>query len=506
MEYLNGKNGILKTSLLLAVLFLSFLSWGGLTTVIKIDALREAANGSVLTATERGYKVGLVGFSSPSSCASGICSWSALTHDANSLQTQISTYEALEGTCISCGLNKARQILANATGEKHIVLMSDGIPNYCIGGVFCYEDSAKADARSEVASAAAAGMSVDVIGLGNTVDMPFLQNLSSTGGGKYYNVTCACPLECVYTRIIDDSRDNVVLVSDLSGSMADVYTLNCTTTTSTTSPTTTMTKMQETRGALHSSVDLSLARSNPVGLVAFSSPPSCVQGICSSSAVTSDPSALHAQIDTYQPLDGTCISCGINRGLQLLSGVGDPKYMILLSDGVPQYCISGAFCDEASAKAEALAQAASAKAAGIKIHSVAVGSLADKPFMQNISNTAGGRYYEPTCDCSLECVYENIVNTEDGTPLMVNDVSGSMADSSWINCSATTTTSTSTTSSTTSTTSSTTTTQGSCITPGDYPPCDEITLGEVVSAINQWASGTMTLGSIVYLINAWAAG
>jgi hypothetical protein len=196
----------------------------------------------------------------------------------------------------------------------------------------------------------------------------------------------------------------------------------------------------------------------------------------------------------------------------LLSGVGGEKYMILLSDGVPQYCIGGIFCGEDSAKAEALAQAAAAQAEGIKIYSVAVGSVADKPFMSNISEAAGGEYYEPTCACSLTCIYQNIVNTEDGALMLVNDVSGSMADSSWINCSGATTTSTSTTTSTTSTTStsssttsSTTTTQGSCTMPGDNPPCDEISLAEVVYAITQWADGNMDLGEIIDLINAWAA-
>ena len=42
--------------------------------------------------------------------------------------------------------------------------------------------------------------------------------------------------------------------------------------------------------------------------------------------------------------------------------------------------------------------------------------------------------------------------------------------------------------------------------PGDEPPCGDVSLGEIVSAITQWASGEMELGQIIDLINAWAAG
>jgi parallel beta-helix repeat protein len=70
-------------------------------------------------------------------------------------------------------------------------------------------------------------------------------------------------------------------------------------------------------------------------------------------------------------------------------------------------------------------------------------------------------------------------------------------------CSAATTTSTTTT--TSSTSSTTTTTQGNCTVPGDYPPCGEISLQEIIDMINKWMAGTATLGEVIDLINAWAA-
>jgi hypothetical protein len=73
------------------------------------------------------------------------------------------------------------------------------------------------------------------------------------------------------------------------------------------------------------------------------------------------------------------------------------------------------------------------------------------------------------------------------------------------------TTTTSTTIATTST-STFTTTQGTtttstiaCPEKGNNPPCSEISLQEVVNAINQWITGGYTLQEVVGLINAWAA-
>ena len=40
--------------------------------------------------------------------------------------------------------------------------------------------------------------------------------------------------------------------------------------------------------------------------------------------------------------------------------------------------------------------------------------------------------------------------------------------------------------------------------PGNYPPCDAVTLSEVVYAINRWATNDYTLGEVIDLINSWA--
>jgi len=160
---------------------------------IKIDALKIAANGSVDISTGKGYKVGLVAFSGVDSyCAHGICSFSNLTTNPAPLHTQINSYEPMSGTCISCGINKSKQLLATASGQKYIVVLSDGVPNSCasIDGGSCTDSRGRQESLQQAANAFAQGIKVYAIALGDDANDTFLKNLSDTGGGKFYNVSC----------------------------------------------------------------------------------------------------------------------------------------------------------------------------------------------------------------------------------------------------------------------------------------------------------------------------
>jgi hypothetical protein len=53
---------------------------------------------------------------------------------------------------------------------------------------------------------------------------------------------------------------------------------------------------------------------------------------------------------------------------------------------------------------------------------------------------------------------------------------------------------------------STTTIPGQCNMPGDYPPCGEVTMIEVITHINKWAAGNAGLSEVIALITAWANG
>jgi hypothetical protein len=63
---------------------------------------------------------------------------------------------------------------------------------------------------------------------------------------------------------------------------------------------------------------------------------------------------------------------------------------------------------------------------------------------------------------------------------------------------------TTTTTTTTTTSTSTTSTTIPCAMPGNYPSCGDVTLYEVISAINEWAVGSFELGGVIDLINSWA--
>jgi hypothetical protein len=72
--------------------------------------------------------------------------------------------------------------------------------------------------------------------------------------------------------------------------------------------------------------------------------------------------------------------------------------------------------------------------------------------------------------------------------------------------STTTTTTTSSTTTTTTITSTTTTLPFPCALKGDYLPCDEVSLQEIIDAINAWAADEFALTDVINLINAWAYG
>jgi hypothetical protein len=70
--------------------------------------------------------------------------------------------------------------------------------------------------------------------------------------------------------------------------------------------------------------------------------------------------------------------------------------------------------------------------------------------------------------------------------------------------SSTTINSTSTSTTTTTEPTTTTTLPGPCGMKGNEPPCDTVTLVEVVDSINQWISGNLGVGQVIDLINSWA--
>ena len=88
-----------------------------------------------------GNRVGLVSY------GDGIYNYTVLSNDKTGLNTTINGYSAGGGTCICCGINKAYEILAaqsDATRQKFVIVMTDGIPSYACqpSAANCYGNSA----------------------------------------------------------------------------------------------------------------------------------------------------------------------------------------------------------------------------------------------------------------------------------------------------------------------------------------------------------------------------
>ncbi|MBN2250984.1 MAG: VWA domain-containing protein [Candidatus Altiarchaeota archaeon] len=195
----------------------------------KIVALREAAAGFVNISVDRGNKVGLVAFSgdegstiSPPQCVSNcIISSMDLTDDAGALYKQINqTYKPAKWTCIACGIDLAREMFQHqAFASKSMVLMSDG------------EENARSHitnrlAREAASLAAAEGIRIYTVALGDETDKATLKDVADITGGRFYEISCDMLLQDIYKKLAKDIGDTI-LVSDLSKSMEESLSLSC---------------------------------------------------------------------------------------------------------------------------------------------------------------------------------------------------------------------------------------------------------------------------------------
>jgi len=122
------------------------------------------------------------------------------------------------------------------------------------------------------------------------------------------------------------------------------------------------------------------------------------------------------------------------------------------------------------------------------------------------TTTSHGSTTSSSTTTSTSTTRVSTTSTTSSTSTSTTHVSTTSTSSSTSTFNSTISSSTTTRTTTTSTTSFTTSTTQTCKMPGDYPPCGDVTLSEVVNAINKWANDQMTLTEILNLINAWAYG
>jgi len=144
-------------------------------------------------------RAGFVGYESE------ISSFHELSNNKDSLKQEINSIEAVGGTCICCGINKAVEELVNNSNEdkfQSIVIMSDGEAN-----VQCSQQgtgNAKQDAIKAACDAYDEyGIKFYSIGFGNGADEYTLQQIADCGDGSYYYSDINELIE-VYSEITED--------------------------------------------------------------------------------------------------------------------------------------------------------------------------------------------------------------------------------------------------------------------------------------------------------------
>ena len=135
---------------------------------------------------------------------------------------------------------------------------------------------------------------------------------------------------------------------------------------------------------------------NRVGLVSYNTT------VSSTHSISNDSTTLKGNISQYVAGGCTCISCGINRAIQMLNAVSEPRFkgMLVMSDGYANQCILGdngcqfapkpPGCPDNSSrdyppKLEAINMSCEARRLNYTVFSVAFGNGADRETLQKIA-------------------------------------------------------------------------------------------------------------------------
>jgi hypothetical protein len=216
-----------------------------------------------------------------------------------------------------------------------------------------------------------------------------------TGLNVYSATMSATGIPVASSGIINPA--DIVVVNDVSGSMDD----NCPG--GNADPGESPCKINDMKEATKGFVDILLDyESNTAGLVSYST------GVVDWMALTNDKAPLFAEVDSYVAMNETCISCAIEKGIELLEeSQKEIKAMLLMTDGKANRCTYGV-CTPEMAKEQALNRAGMAWLYyNISIYTVAFGDDADTVLMEQIADVSNGVYYY-AADTDIIDVYNQI--------------------------------------------------------------------------------------------------
>jgi hypothetical protein len=132
--------------------------------------------------------------------------------------------------------------------------------------------------------------------------------------------------------------------------------------------------------------------------------------------LTNVESVLDSEIDTYSPNGGTCTCCGINYARNLVNSSTNKKFMIVLSDGEPNYYCSNYNDYTGTSGSDSLSESWAINASilacqnNITVYAIGFGTAmtaAGHNIMKQIACNAS-LYYNVTDTSQLEDVYRNI--------------------------------------------------------------------------------------------------
>ncbi len=173
----------------------------------KISGLKEAGKGFLDVSLARGGQVALVSFSDSARIDS------YLSKNKYALHAKIDLYQPQGRTCLHCGILTGMEALSS-TQLLDMVLISDGhssLSNLPIQAAY---------------SAAAKGIKIHTIALGDRADELLLENISEITGGNFYKIRCKKGLKEIYRELALEIGSGV-LVSDISDSMGENFSLKC---------------------------------------------------------------------------------------------------------------------------------------------------------------------------------------------------------------------------------------------------------------------------------------
>jgi len=161
-----------------------------------------------------GNHVGLDSFSSQ------VINAMDLTTDEAALDTQIDGYTANGGTCICCGINRAKNMLKNSANKRFMIVMSDGDANYRCDNFDDYTGTY--DSTNGPQSAIDAGqnacdndnITVFTIGFGDSMSPQGRTTIQQTAcnSSLYYDAINASDLEEIYQNI----SNQILIIANFS--------------------------------------------------------------------------------------------------------------------------------------------------------------------------------------------------------------------------------------------------------------------------------------------------